>query len=575
MLVGIDLLVVSLAIVSACAPTPTPRAPTSDGVAAQSQGSSEQPSGSASNRTLVIVNSNEPASLNARPLAETFISYFTVRQIFNASLVVLDDKGLPRARLAESVPQVNTESWRVFPDGRMETTWKLKPNLVWHDGIPLVADDFVFAWRLYSTPELGVAVAAPINQMEEVAAPDPRTVVIRWRQLTAQADQLEPDAFGPLPRHILADRFQQAEWEAIITHPFWKREFVGTGPFRLVNWEPGAFIEAEAFDRFVEGRAKIARLRIVFRTDVNAALATILAGEADLSPDGVLSYVQEGAVRSEFVGAGRGNVFLHPAFWRMIRFQARPDLTTPRSLLDPRVRKALASAVDMDAINESLYGGNALLADTMIPKSDQNYPLIERVSTRYPFDLRRSEQFMADAGFRKGADGVYVSPTEGRLSSDLRGAANQPDFPVVAVGWRQAGFDIQETLAPAALNQNPEYRATFPSMNHFNSFLGERGSYDFTSREIPRQENRWTGGNRGGWADAEYDRLAAQLTTTLARGERGPILAQMMKRWTDELPAIPMNFSTSVWVWVKELQGPADTAAGSAVAWNIGQWEFR
>jgi len=49
----------------------------------------------------------------------------------------------------------------------------------------------------------------------------------------------------------------------------------------------------------------------------------------------------------------------------------------------------------------------------------------------------------------------------------------------------------------------------------------------------------------------------------------------MMKRWTDELPAIPMNFSTSVWVWVKELQGPADTAAGSAVAWNISQWEFR
>lgn len=56
---------------------------------------------------------------------------------------------------------------------------------------------------------------------------------------------------------------------------------------------------------------------------------------------------------------------------------------------------------------------------------------------------------------------------------------------------------------------------------------------------------------------------------------RGPILAQMMRRWTDELPAIPMNFSTSVWVCMTELQGPADTAAGSAVAWNISQWEFR
>jgi peptide/nickel transport system substrate-binding protein len=558
----------SLLALVACAPPSTTRP-------SPAEPPQVQQAAPVSNRTLVVVNTNEPVSLNARPLTETFISYFTVRQIFNASLVVLDDKALPRARLAEAVPQLNSETWRVSPDGRMETTWRLKPDLVWHDGAPLTAEDFVFAWRLYSTPELGVAVAAPINQMEEVAAPDPWTVVVRWRQLTAQAVELEPDAFGPLPRHILEERFRQAEWDAVITHPFWKREFVGTGPFRLVNWEPGAFIEAEAFDRFVEGRPKIPRVRIVFRTDVNAALATMLAGEADLSPDGVLNYVQEAPVRSEFVATGRGNVLLHPAFWRMVRFQARPDLTTPRSLLEARVRKALASAVDMDAINESLYGGNALLADTMIPRSDQYYSLIERAITRYPLDLRRAEQLMAEAGFRKGADGVYVSPSEGRFSSDFRGAANQPDFPVLAVGWRNAGFDIQETLAPAALNQNPEYRATFPGMNHFNSFLGERGAYDFTSREIPAPENRWTGGNRGGWADAEYDRLAAQLTTTLNRADRGPLVAQLMKRWTDELPAIPMNFSTSVWTWVKELQGPADTAAGSAVAWNISQWEFR
>jgi len=561
-------MLVSTLLVSACT-TSSPAPP------AQSAAPSAPETTAQSNRLLTIVNINEPVSLSARPLAETFISYFTVRQIFNASLAVLDQGALPRPRLAEAVPQLNTDSWRVLPDGRMETTWKLKPDLVWHDGTPLTAEDFVFAWRLYATPELGVAVAAPINQMSEISAPDPRTVVVRWRQVTPAADQLEPEAFGPLPRHILEERFRQGEWDAIITHPFWKREFVGTGPFRLVNWEPGAFIEAEAFDRYVEGRPKISRLRIVFRGDVNAALATLLAGEADLAPDGVLTFVQEGAVRSELVGTGRNDILLHPAFWRMVRFQARPDLTTPRSLLDSRVRKALASTLDMDAINESLYGGTALLADTMIPKSDGYYPLIDRAITRYPYDLRRGEQFMADAGFRKGGDGTYVSAGGERFTSDFRSTANQAEFPVIAVGWRNAGFDVQETVAPAALNQDPEYRATFAGLNLFNSFLGEKGAYDFTTSEIPRPENRWTGGNRGGWSDAEYDRLAATLTATLARNDRGPILTQMMKRWTDELPAIPMNFSTSVWTWVKDLQGPADTAAGSAVAWNISQWEFR
>ena len=54
----------------------------------------------------------------------------------------------------------------------METTWKLKPNIKWHDGTPLLSEDFVFAWRVYRTPDLGFANTAPLNQMEEVAAPD-------------------------------------------------------------------------------------------------------------------------------------------------------------------------------------------------------------------------------------------------------------------------------------------------------------------------------------------------------------------------------------------------------------------
>jgi peptide/nickel transport system substrate-binding protein len=64
----------------------------------------------------------------------------------------------------------------------METTYHLKPNLTWHDGAPLSAEDFVFAWKVYSTPEFGVATSPPIGLMEEVVAPDARTLLIRWRQ---------------------------------------------------------------------------------------------------------------------------------------------------------------------------------------------------------------------------------------------------------------------------------------------------------------------------------------------------------------------------------------------------------
>src|SRR5947207_62730 len=83
-------------------------------------------------------------------------------------------------------------------DGRMETTYRLRPNLTWHDGTPLTAEDFVFSLRMYSTPALGLASLAPFNAMEEVAPVDPRTIVIRWRRPYPDADQLAQYTFPPL-----------------------------------------------------------------------------------------------------------------------------------------------------------------------------------------------------------------------------------------------------------------------------------------------------------------------------------------------------------------------------------------
>src|SRR4051812_41430215 len=82
--------------------------------------------------------------------------------IFNATLVTADERGRPMPYLAESLPQLDSNTWKVFPDGTMETTYRLKPNLTWHDGQPLTAEDFTFAWQVYSTSAYGVSNTTPI-----------------------------------------------------------------------------------------------------------------------------------------------------------------------------------------------------------------------------------------------------------------------------------------------------------------------------------------------------------------------------------------------------------------------------
>src|SRR5207245_50430 len=95
----------------------------------------------------------------------------------------LDADGTPFAVLPEALPQLNTDTWRVAADGSMETRYLLRPGLAWHDGTPLDAADFVFAWQVYSNPASGGSTLTPVGQMQEISAPDSRTVVIRWRQL--------------------------------------------------------------------------------------------------------------------------------------------------------------------------------------------------------------------------------------------------------------------------------------------------------------------------------------------------------------------------------------------------------
>ena len=94
----------------------------------------------------------------------------TVTRLFNAGLSLRDGDGNFRPYLAEALPRLDTDSWKVFPDGRMETTYRLQPNLAWQDGTPLTADDFAFAYEVYAWPEIGQAGQAPIAMIEQVVA---------------------------------------------------------------------------------------------------------------------------------------------------------------------------------------------------------------------------------------------------------------------------------------------------------------------------------------------------------------------------------------------------------------------
>lgn len=532
-------------------------------------------------RTLVAAVRVEPDSVAARPPQGGGLAALNfTRRLLNAELTLLDERGSPGPYLAEELPELGTESWRVYSDGRMETRWRLRPGAAWHDGAPLTAADFVFAWRVYRTPGLGGSAAPPLHAMEDVIAVDDRTFVIYWHRLYPDANSLAgyDRDFVPLPHHILAVPFEQVASEAFANHPYWSREYIGLGPFRLESWEPGSFLQVVAFDRHVLGRPRIDRIEVRFKSDMNSVLASMLAGEIHLAADNALSLEQVVTLKREWEPLGAGGFILIPSLWRATAFQLRPEFANPSAILDLRVRKALAHTVDKQVLTETVYHGMEPVSDFMISPSSRWGSAAARGIVPYAYDAQRAEELMREAGFARGNDGFYRSPTGARFTAELKTTAApnwEAEMTIMAAEWRRSGFDIQDAVLPQARAQDAEVRMTFPAMFTSTTSLGERALLLYSIAEIPRAENRWRGGNRGGWVNHEFDRLLDAFTSTLDPAERSMLVERMARIYTGDLPVIPLLFNSLPAAHVAALRGPVVTAPETLLAWNVHQWEFR
>jgi peptide/nickel transport system substrate-binding protein len=462
----------------------------------------------------------------------------------------------------------------------METSYRLKPNLTWHDGTPLSAEDFVFAWRVYATPQFGTATSPPIGLMEEVSAPDPESLVIRWRQPYPDAAALSDGTavgFQALPRHILQEPFQSLDPVAFTGLPYWTSEYVGLGPYRVEHVEPGAFIAGRAFDGYFLGRPKIDRIEVRIIPDPQTAVANLLAGEAHFVSDFILSVTEGLTLEQEFPHRGGGTVLYSPVSLRSGVVQVRPDAVETPALLDARVRRAVASGLDSISAVEVLTAGKSLPTNTLTSPRVPYYAEIERVITKHQYDPRRVQQLMEEAGYAKGADGFFV----GRDGANVRfsvassaGTKNELEAATYADSLRRAGFEANQRILPAAQIADPETRALLPGVQIRG---GGNRHVVYTSEQIPRPENRWRGDNRGGWSSPAYDRAFEAFSTTLAESERIRHIAQMEQILTEEAPVIPLFYSAETNAHVGALQGPVarQTPNSSGTFLHVHRWEWR
>jgi peptide/nickel transport system substrate-binding protein len=244
-----------------------------------------------------------------------------------------------------------------------------------------------------------------------------------------------------------------------------------------------------------------------------------------------------------------------------------------------RVRKAILHAIDRPSLAEVMVDDRSMAADTIPPPTIPYYASLERVIEKYPYDLRRAEQLMAEAGYTKGADGVYSSANEGRFQLEVRGesgGAAEQDTTIVADFLRRAGMDSSIYLLTAAQRASDnKAKGSFPSLTVNNATLDRKLGLDKYERaRVGLPENDWVGGNRSGWWHPEYERLYEQWGRALDPAERTRHIFDMMRLLTTEVASLPLYYNFQVQAHTGALRGPqAHTPDGTRYG-NVHEWEW-
>ncbi len=458
-----------------------------------------------------------------------------IEQIVHAGLGQEDGQTQVFPQLAEAVPSVENGLWQVQPDGRMLTTWKIRPTARWHDGTAITAEDFVFGARVEQDTELGLPVDAGYASIESVAATNPQTVTVTWKEPYILAPNMMASPNRLLPRHLLEQQYQ-IDKSQFLNDPYWTDGYIGAGPFKLKAFARGSHFSFEAFDDYILGRPKVDEVELRYVADASVMVVGMLAGATQMTVGISIAPDQAAQLRETWRD---GQVIASPYHGDTVAMF--PQMLSPAlpAILDRRFRAALLHALDREEMAATIMAGWAGVSHTQATPSMAEFDQIQDAAVRYEYDPRKTVQLLEEMGFRRGAGGGWEDAsgqriafqnwaTNGDPASRVRGMLVASDY------WKQAGLDVEPFLAPPGMDRGD--RAQFPALLTRGGGGDYRSLYTyFHSSLAPTASNRFAGTNTSRLMDPALDQLIGRFFSTVPRTERTQALRTMVRYHTENV----------------------------------------
>ncbi len=317
----------------------------------------------------------------------------------------------------------------------------LRPGVKFHDGHRVGADDVKFTYEAIMNPKNLSPRISDYEPVKRVEVVDPLTVKIVYKRLYSPA--IGTWGMGILPEHLLNSKTLEKEALRLKKDPktfsmrqsIFNRRPIGSGPFKFREWKSDQYIALDRFDDYWEGPPNYRRY--VFRI-----IPDLLTQEMEFYAGTIDSYVVQPHQVKRLEKDPEFQSFSGIAFgYTYIGYNMRR-----KPFDDPRVRKALGMAIDVDKIIEYvLYGQGEKITGPFVKQTDYyNHHL-----NPLPYDPKGALKLLAAAGWQRNKNGWLEKDGQRFKFTLITNSGNDLRKAILAIAqnaWKQIGIDVRTDL---------------------------------------------------------------------------------------------------------------------------------
>ncbi len=491
---------------------------------------------------LKIGLSAEPTSLD--PHFHNLIPNNQVTGHIFESLVETAPDFSMRPGLAESYRVINPTTWE----------FKLRKNVKFHDGSAFDANDVLFSiCRIPNVANSPSPFTLYTKAIQEIETPDPFTLIIKTKapypllpQELSVVSIISDGLIGGEKVKFHHDGCKiSAAWPTTADFTSGKNA-IGTGSYKYSEFVKGDRLVLKRNEAYWGEKPQWDTVRIRPISSPGPRVAALIAGDVDFIENPPIQDVQRLSNDPKFKVSGRVSARVI-----YLMMDQRSDAVPPEvkgtngknPFRDARVRRALAIAIDRQAIVDRVIGGFAKPANQLL---DKVFFGASQDIQKIPFDPDGAKKLLAEAGYPNGFEMTLSSPND-RYVNDAQIAQ------AVAQMWSRVGIKTNVNAMTSSVFFSKRGKHEFGIW--LAGWLAQTGEMSSPLRSLvatPNNDKGWGASNQGGFSNAEFDALVDTAMATVDDTKRKALLEEASKKSMELMAVIPLHSETSPWAMKKE-----------------------